>query len=127
MSLWAHLMRTIACFLILATGLWSGAAAARSYQFDAIQARFPDVAIDKTRTAAARMQGECLVGLKALNFRGNQAAFDPVAEWSNFRSVSLLEQFSPCEVLAMMEVAHERLKTPERPTDAAGSKARHDE
>ena len=118
-------MRSIGCLLLLlvVAGLWTGTAVARSYQFDAIQVRFPDVAIDKAQTESARMQGECLVGLKALNFRGNQAAFDPVAEWSNFRTVSLLEQFSPCEVLAMMDVAHERLKTPEWAADAPGSEA----
>ena len=100
-------MRSIVCLLLLlvVAGLWTGTAVARSYQFDVIQARFPDVAIDKAQTESARMQGESLVGLKALNFRGNQAAFDPVAEWSNFRTVSLLEQFSPCEVLAKMRRA----------------------
>ena len=105
-------MRTLTLSaVLLATGMFSSSAAPNSYHFDAIQTRFPDVAIDKSKIEAARMQGECLVGLKALNFRGNQAAFDPVAEWSNFRTVSLLEQFSPCEVLVMMEVAHARLKT----------------
>ena len=40
------------------------------------------------------MQGECLVGLKELNFQKRED-FDPVAEWTNYRAFSLLEQFPP--------------------------------
>ncbi len=35
--------------------------------------------------------------------------FDPVAEWINYRTISLLEQFPPCNVLIMMEVARAEL------------------
>ncbi len=44
------------------------------------------------------------MGLKKLNFVKRED-FDPVAEWTNYRSISLLEQFQPCTVLIMMEVA----------------------
>ena len=54
------------------------------------------------------MHGECLVGLKQLIFV-KRSDFDPVAEWINYRTISLLEQFPPCTVLIMMEVAREEL------------------
>lgn len=97
--------------VFIATVLAPAAAANERWRYAAIQARFPDAAVDQKRLNNARMQGECLVGLKTLNFRGNQTEFDPVAEWSNYRTVSLLEQYSPCEVLVMLEVAHARLKS----------------
>jgi hypothetical protein len=37
------------------------------------------------------------------------AVFDPVSEWTSFRSLSLLEQFPPCTVLIILEVAREGL------------------
>jgi hypothetical protein len=49
-----------------------------------------------------------LVALKELNFK-KKDGFDPVAEWTSYRSISLLEQFPPCEVLIMMEVARKSL------------------
>ena len=55
------------------------------------------------------MQGECLVGLKELNFKRTEK-FDAVAEWTNYRTISLLEQFAPCQVLIMMEVAQRKLR-----------------
>lgn len=57
------------------------------------------------------MQGECSAGLKELNSR-KANEFDPVAEWTDYRSISLLRQFPPCEVLVMMEVARTQLKAP---------------
>ena len=72
---------------LISVSLAHSAAANEHWRFAAIQARFPDAAIDEKRLANARMQGECLVGLKSLNFRGNKAAFDSVAEWSNYRTV----------------------------------------
>jgi len=35
--------------------------------------------------------------------------FDPVSEWTSLRSFSLLEQFYPCTVLIIMEVARVEL------------------
>jgi hypothetical protein len=42
------------------------------------------------------MQGECLLGLKALNFK-KKNKFDDIAEWTNYRAISLFEQFPPCD------------------------------
>jgi len=80
---------------------------ANSYQD--IATKYATVALTDTQVKQAKMQGECLVGLKSLNFK-KKRDFDPVAEWTNFRTTSLLQQFSPCEVLIMMELAQERLQ-----------------
>ena len=58
---------------------------------------------------SAKLQGECLVQLKNLTFK-RKDKFDPISEWVNYRSVSLLEQYSPCEVLIMLEVANEKIR-----------------
>ncbi len=54
------------------------------------------------------MRGECLIGLKHIIFV-KRAGFDPVAEWINYRTISLLEQFTPCNVLIMMQIARREL------------------
>ena len=83
-------------------------ATANDFAYDAIAKRHQSSALSPAEVKDAKMQGECLVGLKMLNFRSS-AEFDPVAEWTNYRSLSLLEQFPPCNVLVMMEVAREDL------------------
>ncbi len=89
---------------------------ARGAEFDyqTIAERHSGHALQADAVAEAVMQGECLVGLKALNFK-KRDDFDPIAEWTSFRSISLLEQFPPCQVLIMMEVAqrHVRADQPE--------------
>ena len=78
------------------------------YTYEAIAERHMTVKLDKKSVDAAKMQGECLVGLKELNFQKSEE-FDPVSEWTNLRSFSLLEQFPPCTVLIIMEVARDGL------------------
>ncbi|MFK8022064.1 MAG: hypothetical protein AB8B86_20070 [Pseudomonadales bacterium] len=87
----------------------SFAASAADYDYENISKRYSSVKLSANKTASSKMQGECLVGLKDLNFK-KKNTFDPVAEWGNYRSLSLLEQFPPCEVLIMMEVAQSKLK-----------------
>ena len=88
----------------------SAGALADDYSYDKVKKRYTSTALSATEVQYAKMQGECLVGLKDLNFK-KKNNFDPVAEWGNYRSLSLLEQFSPCEVLIMMEVAQSKLKS----------------
>ena len=83
--------------------------AAEEFNYERIAQRNQKSALSADKVGAAKMQGECLVGLKNLNFK-KQDEFDPIAEWSSYRSISLLEQFSPCEVLIMMEVAQKQLR-----------------
>ena len=79
------------------------------FDYQAITERHSSAALDTMLVAEAKMQGECLVGLKELNFK-RKDHFDPIAEWTSFCSISLLEQFPPCEVLIMMEVAQRHLQ-----------------
>lgn len=101
-----YLKSLIAVVLI---GFVTTAVYAQEHLYRDISARYPQQALDNKSVAHARMQGECLVGLKELNFK-RKDKFDPIAEWSNYRSASLLEQYSPCEVLIMMEVAKSELQ-----------------
>ena len=82
---------------------------ANDFSYNNIAKRYGTSALNQDQIKVSRMQGECLVGLKELNFK-KKNTFDPVAEWTSYRSVSLLEQYSPCEVLIIMEVAQRKLK-----------------
>lgn len=99
-------MRIIALLLSLLS--YSAAVGQDAFSYDAIAKRHPATGLGTEAVADARMQGECLVGLKKLNFQ-KRSDFDPVAEWTNYRSLSLLEQYPPCHVLIMMEVARSEL------------------
>lgn len=80
------------------------------YRYQAIEKRYGNAALKDSTVKNAKMQGECLVGLKNVNFK-KANSFDAVAEWTSYRSVSLLEQYSPCEVLIMMETAKVKLQS----------------
>lgn len=89
--------------------LLSASLSAQGFDYNSVKKRYSNTALSASQVAYAKMQGECLVGLKDLNFK-KKNNFDPVAEWGNYRSLSLLEQFPPCDVLIMMEVAQSKLK-----------------
>ena len=99
--------KIISIFLVV---FMSHSALAEDFTYNNISKRFQDVALDEKALKKAKMEGECLVGLKELNFK-YKLKFDAVAEWTNFRSISLLEHYSPCTVLVIMEVAKSKLKT----------------
>ena len=89
--------------------LFAYSALGAGFSYDEIAKRYPDNALTQQQLANATMQGECLVGLKDLNFK-KKNDFDPVAEWTTFRSGALLEQLPPCQVLVIMEVAQKELR-----------------
>jgi hypothetical protein len=93
---------TCLCLLSIVT------AGAADFTYVEIASRYKAEQLSVAEVQQAKMQGECLVGLKQLNFRSSEE-FDPVAEWTNYRSLSLLEQFPPCTLLVMMEVARKEL------------------
>ena len=95
--------------LLLVLALASTGVMAEGFDYASIAQRHAGAELDALSVRAARMQGECLVGLKALNFK-SQDKFDPVAEWSSFRSTHLLQQYPPCTVLIIMEVAQGHLR-----------------
>ena len=86
----------------------ASAVSAEDFSYEAIAERFADTQLDANSVEEAKMHGECMVGLKHLIFVRREG-FDPVAEWVNYRTYSLLEQFPPCNVLIMMEVARAQL------------------
>jgi len=100
-------LRNLLAAIILCLCCFS-ATQADEFSYEAVAKRFDETKLDEKDVQEAKMHGECLVGLKRLIFvkRDN---FDPVAEWINYRTISLLEQFPPCNVLIMMEVAREEL------------------
>jgi len=101
------MLRTVTAALIISPLLFS-VVFSGDFSYEAIAKRYGETRLDPQTVKNARMQGECLVGLKQLNFQ-KRDDFDPVAEWTNYRSLSLLEQFPPCSVLIMIEVAREEL------------------
>jgi len=101
------ILKTTIAALLVSLQLFA-VASAENFSYADVAQRFGDTQLDAKSVANAKMQGECLVGLKELNFR-KRRDFDPVAEWTNFRAISLLEQFPPCQVLIMMEVARKEL------------------
>lgn len=86
----------------------SAVSVADDFSYAGIATRYDETRLDAKSVQEAKMNGECLVGLKHLIFI-KRDDFDPVAEWINFRTIPLLEQFPPCTVLVMMEVAREEL------------------
>ncbi|GAB1270195.1 hypothetical protein NBRC116493_34490 [Aurantivibrio infirmus] len=101
-------MRIIIALFVLTT-LLAPAAYSAEFSYDEIAKRYDGSSLGQETVKGAKMQGECLVGLKELTFK-KKDKFDPVAEWTNYRSASLLEQYSPCEVLIMMEIAQAKLR-----------------
>lgn len=92
-------------FVLVSENAFSG-----EFSYDNVKKRYPKSALSGEELDNAKMQGECLVGLKDINFK-KRDKFDPISEWSNYRALSLLEQFPPCEVLVMMEVAQSKLRS----------------
>ena len=100
--------------LLIVAALHTPLTLAENYSYEDSAKRHSGSALKPEQVANAKMQGECLVGLKKLNFR-RQKDYDAVAEWSNFRTASLLEYYSPCEVLVIMEVAQTKVREDAEP------------
>lgn len=69
--------------------LVSSSAYAADLSYEEISKRYAESSLTKESLNKAKMQGECLVGLKELTFK-KKNKFDPVAEWTNYRSVSFV-------------------------------------
>ncbi|MFK7888126.1 MAG: hypothetical protein AB8G16_14800 [Gammaproteobacteria bacterium] len=102
------MQRVLCCLIFVWAVALAPATSAQEFSYAAIAERFNATKLDAKSVQAAKMHGECMVGLKRLIFVKREA-FDPVAEWINYRTISLLEQFPPCEVLIMMQVARAEL------------------
>jgi hypothetical protein len=82
--------------------------------YAAISARHPVVRLSDADLARMRAEGECLAGIKALNALPMDQ-FQPNIEWLNIRTQAMLALSRPCDVLAMLEAAHDALATSNAP------------
>lgn len=101
-------MNNIVLFLAITSLAIVSSVHAQEFSYKEIAKRYSDTQLDSRSVKEAKMQGECLVGIREQNWL-SRADFDPVAEWTNIRAHSLLEQFPPCTVLIMTEVARKGL------------------
>jgi hypothetical protein len=82
--------------------------------FAAISSRHPVVRMSDVDLVRVRAEGECLAGIKTLNALPMDE-FQPNIEWLNIRTQAMLALARPCEVLAMLEAAHDSLETSNAP------------
>lgn len=88
--------------------------------FAAISQRHPTVRMSEAELERIRAEGECLAGIKALGALPMDQ-FQPNIEWLNIRTQAMLAYARPCEVLVILEAAHNALATSNAPdlrTDA---------
>jgi hypothetical protein len=82
--------------------------------FAAISARHPVVRMSEAELTRLRAEGQCLAGVKTINALPMDE-FQPNIEWLNIRTQAMLALARPCEVLAMLEAAHDALATSNAP------------
>ena len=85
-----------------------------SLSYAAIIARHPSVKVSDTDLNRLKAEGECLAGVKALGSLPMDT-FQPNIEWLNIRTQAMLALNRPCEVLVMLEAAHDALDTSNAP------------
>ena len=85
-----------------------------SLSYAAIVARHPSVKVSDADLVRLRAEGECLAGVKALGSLPMDQ-FQPNIEWLNIRTQAMLAFARPCEVLVMLEAAHDALDTTNAP------------
>ena len=85
-----------------------------SLSYAAIIARHPSVKISDADLARLKAEGECLAGVKALGSLPMDQ-FQPNIEWLNIRTQAMLALNRPCELLVMLEAAHDALETTNAP------------
>lgn len=82
--------------------------------YAAIIARHPTVRLSEENLSRLKAEGECLAGVKALGSLPMED-FQPNIEWLNIRTQAMLALARPCEVLVMLEAAHDALETSNAP------------
>jgi hypothetical protein len=83
--------------------------------YAAISARHPVVKMSEAELAKMKAEGECLAGIKAIGSLPMDQ-FQPNIEWLNIRTQAMLALAKPCEVLVMLEAAHDALATSNAPS-----------
>jgi hypothetical protein len=99
---------------IAAAVLCCAAAFGQDLSFEAISGRYASVRMSAAELDRARAEGECLAGIKALGSLPMDE-FQPNIEWLNVRTQALLALAKPCEVLVILEAAHNALGTANAP------------
>jgi hypothetical protein len=107
-------MRTTIAAIALSLLVSSTAYGQDDLSFAAIARRHPVVRMSDAELARVRAEGECLAGIKMLGSLPMDQ-FQPNIEWLNIRTQAMLAFARPCEVLAMLEAAHNALKTSNAP------------
>src|SRR5262245_7062001 len=82
--------------------------------YAAISARHPVVKMSDAELSKIKAEGECLAGIKAIGSLPMDQ-FQPNIEWLNIRTQAMLALNRPCEVLVMLEAAHDALDTTNAP------------
>jgi hypothetical protein len=86
-----------------------------SLSYAAITARHPSARVSEADLARLRAEGECLAGVRLLGSLPMDQ-FQPNIEWLNIRTQAMLTLARPCEVLVMLEAAHDALGTSNAPS-----------
>lgn len=107
-------MRTRTATIVLSLLVSSAAFGQEDLSFAAISQRHAVVRMSDTELARMRAEGECLAGIKALGSLPMDQ-FQPNIEWLNIRTQAMLAFARPCEVLVMLEAAHDALATSNAP------------
>ena len=107
-------MRTRIAAISLSLLVSSTAFGQEDLSLAAISARHPVVRMSDAELVRLRAEGECLAGIKTLNALPMDE-FQPNIEWLNIRTQAMLALARPCEVLAMLEAAHDALETSNAP------------
>ena len=115
-------MRTSITALASSLLLASTALAQDALNFAAISQRHAAARMSEADLARMRAEGECLAGIRVLGALP-KADFQPNIEWLNFRTQAMLAVSRPCEVLVMLQAAHDPWKSPKGDDALATSNA----
>jgi hypothetical protein len=107
-------MRTRIAAAALSLLVSSAALGQEDLSFAAISSRHPVVRMTDADLVRLKAEGECLAGIKTLNALPMDE-FQPNIEWLNIRTQAMLAMARPCDVLAMLEAAHDALETSNAP------------
>ena len=109
-------MRTRVVAITLSLLCSYAAVGQQDLSYAAISQRHAAVRLSDTELARIRAEGECLAGIKTLNALPMDQ-FQPNIEWLNIRTQAMLALAlaRPCDVLVMLEAAHDALATSNAP------------
>ena len=107
-------MRTRIAAIAVTLLVSSSAFGQENLSFAAISQRHAAVRMSEAELAKVKAEGECLAGIKAINSLPKEE-FQPNIEWLNIRTQAMLGISRPCEVLVMLEAAHDALATSNAP------------